>query len=136
MGFTACTLALGLAPSWTVYAVVLVPTGLFALTVMVTANAMVQTSVDPAVRSRVMSLYMAVFMGGTPVGAPVLGWVGDTFGARWTILIATVMCGSAAMAATIYLMRTDDIRLRLGTRLTRPLVLVRGPVHAMPEQVM
>jgi MFS family permease len=136
MGFSVCTLALGLAPSWTVYAVVLVPTGLFALTVMVTANAMVQTSVDPAVRGRVMSLYMAVFMGGTPLGAPMLGWVGDTFGARWTILVATLMCGAAAVAATIYLMRTDDIRLRLGTRLTRPLVLVRGPVHAMPEQVM
>ena len=31
-----------------------------------------------------MALYMAVFMGGTPIGAPVIGWVGETFGARWT----------------------------------------------------
>ncbi len=134
-GFTLCTLAVGLAPSWTLYVVLLVPTGLFALTVMVTANSMVQLSVEPAVRSRVMSLYMAVFFGGTPLGAPMIGWVGDTFGARWTILIATVMCGITAVAATIYLMRTDDLHLRRGGSLARPLVLVRGHVQAMPEPV-
>ncbi len=119
-GFTLCSLGVGLAPSWIVYAVLLVPTGLCALTVMVTANAMVQQSVEPEVRSRVMSLYMAVFMGGTPFGAPLLGWVGDSFGARWTILIGTLMCGVATVAATIYLMRTDDLHVRLGDRVGRP----------------
>src|SRR5699024_8747422 len=73
--FAVTTLALALAPSFTVYTVLLVPAGLFALTVMVSANAMVQLSVDQEVRGRVMALYMAVFMGGTPVGAPLLGWI-------------------------------------------------------------
>ncbi|WP_311198179.1 MFS transporter [Ornithinimicrobium sp. INDO-MA30-4] len=63
-GFTAATLAVGLAPTWPIFVVLLIPTGFFALTVMVTANSMVQLSVDSAVRSRVMSLYMAVFLVG------------------------------------------------------------------------
>ena len=46
------------------------PVGLSALTALTTANAMVQLSVDPAMRGRVMALYMAIFMGGTPLGAP------------------------------------------------------------------
>ncbi len=132
--FTLCTLLLGFAPNFTTYAVLLIPTGLAALTVMVTANSMVQLSVDPQVRGRVMSLYMAVFFGGTPLGAPMIGWIGDEFGARWTIWIATLMCGLAVSAATLYVMRTDDLHVRRGPSLSSPLVLLRGPMHAMPEQ--
>ena len=50
------------------------------------ANATVQLSVAPAMRGRVMALYMMIFMGGTPIGAPIVGWVGETFGARWTLI--------------------------------------------------
>jgi MFS family permease len=132
--FSACTLALGLAPSFTVYLLLLIPTGLAALTVMVTANSMIQLSVDAAVRGRVMSLYMAVFMGGTPLGSPFIGWLGETFGARWTILIATVTCGAAVVAAILYIMRTDNIHVRLH-RGSRRIVLDRGPVEALPERV-
>src|SRR5690606_31634177 len=97
--FSLCTLFLGLAPSFPFYTLMLIPTGLSALTVMVTANSMIQLSVAPEVRGRVMALYMAVFMGGTPLGAPFIGWIGETFGPRWTILIATVMCGIAVVVA-------------------------------------
>ena len=54
--------------------------GLTALTALTTANAMVQMRVDPAMRGRVMALYMAIFMGGTPVGAPLIGWIGERLG--------------------------------------------------------
>lgn len=131
--FSACTLVLGLAPNFTVYLVALIPTGLAALTVMVTANSMIQLSVDASVRGRVMALYMAVFMGGTPVGSPVIGWIGETFGARWTILIATLTCGLAVVGATLYVMRTDNIHVRL-QREPRRLVLLREPVEPMPEK--
>ena len=50
------------------------------------ANSFVQLAADPHMRGRVMALYMAVFMGGTPVGAPTLGWVAEHFGARWTLI--------------------------------------------------
>ena len=133
-GFAVLTLLLGLAPSYAIYAALLVPTGLCALTVMVTANSMVQLSVAPQVRGRVMSLYMAVFFGGTPLGAPMIGWVGDALGARWTIWIATLMCGLAVVAATLYIMRTDDLHVRRGHSLTEPFILDRGHLQTMPEQ--
>lgn len=69
-GFTVASGLAALAPTYEWFAVALVPCGLAALTAMTTANALVQLSVDPSVRGRVMALYMAIFMGGTPIGAP------------------------------------------------------------------
>lgn len=134
--FSLCTLFLGLAPSFMFYTVMLIPTGLSALTVMVTANSMIQLSVAPEVRGRVMALYMAVFMGGTPLGAPFIGWIGETFGPRWTILIATVMCGIAVIVATIYVMRTHDIRIRLQRVRGNMLDVRYGPTEPLPEKVI
>lgn len=136
LAFSLTTLALALAPSFTAYTVLLVPVGFFALTVMVSANAMVQLSVDQEVRGRVMALYMAVFMGGTPVGSPVIGWIGDEFGARWTVLLATVACGLTAVLATIYVMRHDQIRLEVHRSWRRPLTLHRPVLtEPVPEKV-
>ena len=50
------------------------------------ANTTVQLSVHPMIRGRVMALYLMVVMGGTPLGAPLIGWIGATFGARWTLI--------------------------------------------------
>lgn len=135
--FAIFSFFLAMAPTFAVYTVLLVPTGLTALTVMVSANAMVQLSVDQEVRGRVMALYMAVFFGGTPIGSPIIGWVGETFGARWTILIATIACGLTAAAAIIYLMRHDNLRLRIRASWARPLYLERGPAltEPIPEKV-
>ncbi|WP_281497378.1 MFS transporter [Ornithinimicrobium sp. F0845] len=133
--FSLCTLFVGLAPNFVFFTLMLIPTGLSALTVMVTANSMIQLSVAPEVRGRVMALYMAVFMGGTPVGSPVIGWIGETFGPRWTVLIATVTCGLAVAVATIYVMRTDDIRVRLQREPGNWLSVQRGPTEPLPEKV-
>ena len=81
--FAVSCLGAATAPTLVVFAVWLVPCGISSLTIMTTANAYVQTTTAPTMRGRVMSLYMAIFMGGTPVGAPVVGWLTDTFGARW-----------------------------------------------------
>ncbi len=130
--FAIFSFFLAMAPTFILYSVLLVPTGLTALTVMVSANAMVQLSVDQAVRGRVMALYMAVFFGGTPIGSPIIGWVGETFGARWTILIATIACGTTAVAAIIYVMQHDNLRLRIRASWARPLYLQRGPALTDP----
>ncbi|WP_130864945.1 MFS transporter [Acidipropionibacterium timonense] len=100
-GFAVFGTALALAPSYVVYALWLVPVGLCALTVMTCANATVQLASDPTVRGRVMALYMAIFMGGTPIGAPIIGWIGDAWGPRWTILIGTIICGVTAIGVTV-----------------------------------
>ena len=61
-------------------------------------------------RGRVMALYMAIFMGGTPLGAPIIGWIGDAFGARWTIGIGTVAVGLSLVAVAAYLYRRHNVR--------------------------
>lgn len=132
--FSICGLALSFAPAFEVYAVLLVPTGLTALTVMVTANSMVQLSVDAEVRGRVMALYMAVFMGGTPIGAPLLGRMAELLGVREMLLFSTSMCGLAVLAATIYVMRTDNIHIRLQRSQGRWLQITRGPVEPVPDR--
>jgi MFS family permease len=111
-GFTIATAGAALAPNYEVFAVALIPTGLAALTALTTANAMVQLSTDPQMRGRVMALYMAVFMGGTPLGAPIIGWVGDVLGARWTIGIGTVAVGLSLLGVAAYLYRRKNVRVR------------------------
>lgn len=112
-----------MAPSYETFGVLLVALGFTALTALTTANAMVQTRVDPLVRGRVMALYMAIFMGGTPAGAPLIGWVGDVFGARWTIGIAPVAIGITLVGVAIYLLRSENVRVSF-ERQPRPRLLV------------
>ena len=50
------------------------------------ANTTMQLATAPALRGRVMALYLMVFMGGTPLGSPFIGWIGEQFGARWTLI--------------------------------------------------
>jgi len=92
-GFTVASLLAALAPTYDLFALALVPVGLASLTALTTANSTVQLSVEPHMRGRVMSLYMAILMGGTPIGSPLIGWLGDHAGPRWTIGIGTVMVG-------------------------------------------
>ncbi len=113
-GFAVCTAALALAPDYLTYSILLVPVGLTALTVMTSANSMVQLAAAPQVRGRVMALYMAIFLGGTPVGAPVIGWIGDQFGARWTLLAGSVATGLTALVVLLVVTRHE--RLRIGLR--------------------
>ncbi len=141
-GFTVVTGLLAVAPTYELFAMLLVPTGLTALTALTTANAMVQTSVDPAVRGRVMALYMAIFLGGTPFGAPIIGWIGDTFGPRWTIAIGTIMVGLSLVVVGLWFARRQNVavtfqtqsRPRLRVSLGQPL---RPPsdIPAAPEAV-
>lgn len=104
-GFTVGMIGLTVAPSYLVYVLLLILVGLTSLTVMTSANAIVQLSVDPAMRGRVMALYMMVFMGGTPIGAPLIGWVGAQFGARATLGVGAAATGLATVAALWVLLR-------------------------------
>ena len=86
LAFAAVEVVAGVMPGYVSYAAVLPLLGLVALLTLTAANASVQLGVDPKLRGRVMALYMMVLMGGTPIGAPVLGWVGEVFGPRWTLI--------------------------------------------------
>jgi MFS family permease len=86
VAFGVAEIVAGLLPSYLAFAIWTPVLGMASLTMITSANATFQMSVAPAMRGRVMALYMMVFMGGTPLGAPIVGWVGETFGARWTLL--------------------------------------------------
>jgi len=132
--FVVASAAAALAPSYVWFAVLLIPVGLTALTVLTTANSMVQLSVDPAMRGRVMALYMAVFMGGTPLASPLIGWIGSAWGPRWTILVGSIATGLAVLAATLYLVRSEKVRVTFH-RQDRPwLRVTRGEIiEPVPE---
>jgi MFS family permease len=116
-----------LMPTYELFALSLIPVGLSSLTLMTAANATVQMSTDPAMRGRVMALYMAIFMGGTPVGAPVIGWVGESFGARWTIAIGGIVSLLVALVAVVHVLRSRDVVVRYRIS-QRPHLLVEvGP---------
>jgi MFS family permease len=92
--FGVAEIVAGLMPSYLAFAIWTPVIGLASLTMITAANASFQTSVDPVMRGRAMALYMMIFMGGTPIGAPIVGWVGETFGARWTLIgggVATIL---------------------------------------------
>ncbi len=86
LAFGIVEVAAGLMPDYLSFALVLPLLGLCALTMMTAANATVQITTEPVMRGRVAALYLMIFMGGTPLGSPFIGWVGETFGARWTLV--------------------------------------------------
>ena len=128
----ACTAA-ALAPTYWTFAIVLVFVGLASLTFMTTANALVQTTTSAAMRGRVMALYMAIFAGGTPIGAPVVGAVADAFGPRWAICVGAASGFVALAIALVWLVRHEHFRLRydadsrLHLAVTHSIPVVGGP---------
>jgi MFS family permease len=86
-GFGFSMIAAACMPTFWSFALVLPLVGISSITMMNNANAYVQTTTDPALRGRVMSLYMAIFVGGTPIGAPLIGAIVNTFGPRWGVTV-------------------------------------------------
>ncbi|WP_234343397.1 MFS transporter [Streptomyces sp. NRRL F-5123] len=128
--------AASLSPTFWVFAVLLVPIGAFGLTFNTTANASVQLATDPVMRGRVMSLYMMVFVGGTPIGGPVMGWVTDTYGARVGFLSGGLISALAAGGVGLALARAAGLRPQIDLRRGsgRPLVafVPRNPAAVPP----
>ncbi|RXV67141.1 MFS transporter [Burkholderia stabilis] len=107
-----CTLA-ALAPSYWLFAAALVLTGIAAITFMNSTNSLMQLSTEPAMRGRVMALRLAVALGGTPIGAPVAGWVANHLGPRWALGVGAASGFAAALVATHFVKRSRA-RLRAG----------------------
>jgi len=127
--------AAGLMPSYLLFAVSLVPVGIIAMTVLTAANAYVQTTVPQYVRGRVMSLYMMIFMGGTPFGAPVIGFVADAFGARWSLLGGGILTAAFAMGALLILAPRSGVVVRTRLRPRPGLVVVTTAPAPMPADL-
>src|SRR5688572_28980312 len=110
LAFGASVMLAGLMPSYVTFALLAPVTGLTALTFITSANTYMQLHTDAGVRGRVMALYLMIFMGGTPVGAPIIGWIGHEYGARWTLLGGGLLTiAGVALSAALYL-RPDRLR--------------------------
>ncbi|MFD3516609.1 MFS transporter [Streptomyces sp. NPDC058657] len=114
--FGVLELVTAFAPEFWMFAVMMVPIGMFGLTVNVTANSSVQMATDPAMRGRVMALFMMVFTGGTPLGAPLLGWITDTYGARIGFAAGGVISALAAAGIGLLLCKVGGLRPKLDLR--------------------
>ncbi len=95
--FSISIMVFAVIPSYNLYLVWLPICGFTALTTLVSANSIVQTSTDPAIRGRVMGIYLLIFMGGTPFGSPLIGATADLIGIRPTIAI----CGGISLFASL-----------------------------------
>lgn len=95
--FSTTIMILSILPNYTAYLIWLPICGLTALTTLVSANSIVQTSTDAAIRGRVMGLYLLIFMGGTPFGSPLIGSATEIFGIRPTI----ALCGAISLTASV-----------------------------------
>lgn len=132
-GFGVASALAALAPNAVMFGLALVPCGLFALTLITSANGYVQSTTEAVMRGRVMSLYMAIFMGGTPIGAPLVGWVANVGGPRWAVGVAAVAGVSTAVVGLVWIIRAKQLRLRFdrrarGLRHFRVESLLSGPV--------
>jgi MFS family permease len=127
--YGALEIAAGLMPTYALFFAVLIPFGFSTLTFSTAANTTVQLGATSSMRGRVMALYLLVFMGGTPIGAPFVGWVAEVLGPRWSLIVGGVASMAAAVAAAAYLARREHLRVQ-------PHLLRRRPhVHVIPTAV-
>jgi MFS family permease len=99
-----CTLG-AISPGYWWFAASLVIMGAAVLTFGNATNSAMQLSTEPAMRGRVMALRVAIALGGTPIGAPIAGWVANQFGPRWSLAIGAAAGFSAALVAAYVLVR-------------------------------
>lgn len=101
--FGIAEIVAALMPTYLTFAAILPLLGLASLTMITSANGLIQMTSTPQMRGRVSALYLMVFMGGTPLGSPLVGWIGEAFGARWSLIIGGVMsAGGIAVATALY----------------------------------
>lgn len=101
-----------LAPGYWSFAAALVILGIAALTFANSSNSLMQLTTEPAMRGRVMAIRLAIAIGGTPIGAPIVGWVADNFGPRWSLGVAAASGMIATVVGIQYMTTHHGLRLR------------------------
>ena len=106
-----CAIA-AVMPKYVLFGLVLVIVGVASQTFTTSINSYVQLSTDPAIRGRVVAILLAIAVGGTPLGAPIVGWVADTFGPRWALGVGAAAGLCAAAVAFGHLAARPDHQRR------------------------
>jgi MFS family permease len=99
-------------PTYLSFGIALMAVGWCAQTFMTTANSSVQLWTEPTMRGRVMAIYMGIVQGCTPLGAPLVGWVANHYGARWSLMVGAVAGLVATGVGIRYLVRHRGLSMR------------------------
>ncbi len=100
-------------PNAWLFGIALVIVGASALTFTNSTNSLMQLSTEPVMRGRVMAIRLAIAMGCTPIGAPIVGWVADRFGPRWALGIGAASGFAAAIIGIHYLVKYRHLSVRI-----------------------
>jgi len=129
VGFGLMETLVGLGPTFGVTALLLAPAGFIMIFFAQAVNQRIQLGVSPELRGRVMALYMMVFFGTNPVGAPLVGWVSQVFGPRTAVWAGGLISLAVAVGALTVRLRMAHGRIRVRLRpLPRLSVVVPEPV--------
>jgi len=112
LAFSVLEVITGLMPSFWSFLILLMPTGLALLTFTTAANSATQLGTTADMRGRVMGLYLLVFLGGAPLGSPMVGWAAEAFGPRMSLLAGGVISGVATAGIGLMLARARDVSVR------------------------
>jgi MFS family permease len=112
LAFGVLELVAGLMPSYLAFGLALIPVGVAMMTFINTANGTIQLGIAPEMRGRVMALYMLVFLGGNPIGAPMTGWMAATLGGRSPFIFGGIMATLCAAVCGIVLARRGGVQMR------------------------
>jgi len=112
-GFAVASGLSALMPTYLTFGLSGILVGLCTLTLMTAANSTIQISTEPAMRGRVISLYMLVFQGMTPLGSPFVGWLSGVAGARWSIGVGSIAAFIVSVGAALWVRRHWHLAARL-----------------------
>ena len=123
--FGTAAVIVAIMPTYLTFLVALPLVGVGALTLINSAQSFLQLNTEPALRGRVMGIYTLLFLGGTPLGSPLVGWVAQTFGARWAIGLGGVVSALAALIVAAVHLRQRGLEVRAHAR-PRPHLHIAG----------
>jgi MFS family permease len=112
LAFGVLEILTGVMPDFLAFLIALVPTGLALLTLTTAANSTMQLGTTATMRGRVMGLYMLIFLGGTPLGSPLAGWIAEAAGPRMSLVFGGVVSVIATVAVGLMLVRRSGVPAR------------------------
>ena len=102
LAFGIFTFLSAMMPNYETFAMVLPLCGFFAIMTIVAASSFIQASATPELHGRVVGIYMLVYVGGTPIGSPLIGWIGQTAGPRWSLFIGGGITAIVALSFAMW----------------------------------
>jgi MFS family permease len=121
-------------PNYWLFGLALIVIGIAAQTFTTTVISLVQLTTEPVMRGRVMAILLAIAMGGTPLGAPIVGLVADKFGPRWALGVGAASGFGAALVGICYLAKCRHLRVRLAAGRLRFTLDGSGTVSSPTER--